>query len=118
MCGRRCSFLPVLSRIGFERIGRGEPLLLVHGTGLSRQVWDPVVGLLSERRELLLVDLPGHGKSPPPPAHIEPTPIGYAQVLAELLDELELETVHVAGNSVGGWTALELAKIGRARSVV
>jgi pimeloyl-ACP methyl ester carboxylesterase len=39
-------------------------------------------------------------------------------LLAEMLDELELDRVHCAGNSVGGWTSLELAKLGRARSVV
>jgi pimeloyl-ACP methyl ester carboxylesterase len=39
-------------------------------------------------------------------------------VLARLLDELGLDSAHAAGNSVGGWTALELAKLGRARSVV
>jgi len=104
--------------IAFERRGAGEPLLLVHGTGLSRQVWEPVVGLLSARRDLLLVDLPGHGASPPPPADLAPTPLGYAEALRGLLDELELETVDVVGNSVGGWVALELAKIGRARSAV
>jgi pimeloyl-ACP methyl ester carboxylesterase len=46
------------------------------------------------------------------------TPIGYAQVLARMLDELGIESAHAAGNSVGGWTALELAKLSRARSVV
>jgi pimeloyl-ACP methyl ester carboxylesterase len=103
--------------IAFERQGAGEPLLLVHGTGLSRQAWDPVVDLLSDRHELLLVDLPGHGASPPPPPEIQPTPPGYAVALAALLDELGFATVHVVGNSVGGWTAFELAKMGRARSV-
>ena len=104
--------------MAFERRGAGEPLLLVHGTGLSRHVWDPVAGLLSDRRELLLVDLPGHGASPAAVAPIPPTPVGYAQALAALLDELEIQTIHVAGNSVGGWTALELARLDRARSVV
>jgi pimeloyl-ACP methyl ester carboxylesterase len=104
--------------IAFDRHGSGEPLLLLHGTGLSRQVWDPVVGLLRERRELVVVDLPGHGVSPPPAAPIRPTPLGYAVALAALLDELGFETVDVTGNSAGGWTALELAKMGRARSVV
>src|SRR3954451_9659259 len=88
--------------IAFERRGAGEPLLLVHGTGLSRQVWDPVAGFLAERRELLLVDLPGHGASPPPPEQIQPTPAVYARALAGLLDELKLEAVDVVGNSVGG----------------
>lgn len=45
-------------------------------------------------------------------------PAGYSTVLNRFLDELDLDRVHVAGNSVGGWTALELAKRGRARSVV
>jgi pimeloyl-ACP methyl ester carboxylesterase len=104
--------------IAFERRGEGELLMLVHGTGLSHQVWDPVVDLLADRRELILVDLPGHGASPSPPAGSRSAPPEYASALAALLDELGLETVHVAGNSVGGWTALELAKMGRARSVV
>jgi pimeloyl-ACP methyl ester carboxylesterase len=104
--------------VAFERRGVGEPLLLLHGTGGSRSHWRPVVDLLTPHRELVLVDLPGHGESKPPPAGTPHTPIGYAQVFARLLDELEIDSAHAAGNSVGGWTALELAKLGRARSVV
>jgi pimeloyl-ACP methyl ester carboxylesterase len=104
--------------VSFERRGAGEPLLLIHGTGGSRSHWKPVANLLSARRELVLVDLPGHGESDPPPAETPHTPIGYASVLADLLDQLDLHTADTAGNSVGGWTALELAKLGRARSVV
>jgi pimeloyl-ACP methyl ester carboxylesterase len=104
--------------IAYERIGAGEPLLLLHGTGGSRAHWKPLVDLLSPRRELLLVDLPGHGESDLPPEGVPPTPIGYAQLLAGLLDELGIDRVDAAGNSVGGWTALELAKLGRARAVV
>jgi pimeloyl-ACP methyl ester carboxylesterase len=47
-----------------------------------------------------------------------PTPAGFAVVLADLLRQLGHSTAHVAGNSVGGWTALEMAKLGAARSVV
>jgi pimeloyl-ACP methyl ester carboxylesterase len=104
--------------VRFERLGAGEPLLLLHGTGGSRAHWRPVVDLLKGQRELLLVDLPGHGESDPPPAGIPHTPAGYATVLEQLLDEPGLDRPHLAGNSVGGWTALELAKRGRARSVV
>lgn len=104
--------------IANDRLGSGEPLLLIHGTGGSRAHWRPVVDLLAAHRELLLVDLPGHGASGPPPAGTPHTPIGYAQVLARLLDDLDIGAAHAAGNSAGGWTALELAKLGRARSVV
>ena len=104
--------------IALERQGAGEPLLLIHGTGGSRAVWSPVIDLLSPHRELLVVDLPGHGESDPPPAGVPHTPIGYARILGGALDEIGIDSAHVAGNSVGGWTALELAKLGRARSVV
>lgn len=92
-------------------------MLLIHGTGGTRGHWDPVRDRLAAQRSLLLVDLPGHGESPSPRS-APSNPIGYAGILAGVLDELGHRSVHVAGNSVGGWTALELAKLGRARSVV
>jgi pimeloyl-ACP methyl ester carboxylesterase len=101
----------------YERTGGGEPLLLLHGTGSSRGVWKPVIPLLASEREVIAVDLPGHGGSPLVPG-VSRMPVGYAQVLGEMLDQLGLDSVHAAGNSMGGWTALELAKLGRARSVV
>ena len=103
--------------IAFDRLGSGEPLLLLHGTGLDRRVWEPVLDGLSQHHELLSVDLPGHGQSPNAPSQVPATPLGYARLLAEWLDGLGIDAPHVAGNSVGGWTALELAKLGRARSV-
>lgn len=104
--------------IAFERVGSGEPLLLLHGTGGSTAHWRPLLERLSSQRELLLVDLPGHGESASPPREMPHTPIGYAQLLAGLLDDLGFDTAHAAGNSAGGWTTLELAKLGRTRSVV
>ena len=107
-----------ISGTALERGGTGDPLLLIHGTGGSRGHWAPIVDRLTNHRELTLVDLPGHGESDPPPNGTPHTPIGYAKLLASVLDELGINTTHAAGNSVGGWTALELAKLGRARSVV
>ena len=104
--------------IAYERVGRGEPLLLLHGTGGSRRHWSPVQPRLSGHHELLAVDLPGHGDSDPPPDEGDHSPLGYAATLARFLDELGIDAAHIAGDSVGGWTALEMAKLGRARSVV
>jgi pimeloyl-ACP methyl ester carboxylesterase len=103
--------------VAVEEAGEGEPLLLLHGTGGTRAHWAPVRERLAAEHALLLVDLPGHGESAVPRG-VTPDPAGYATILAGVLDQLGHDTVHVAGNSVGGWTALELAKLGRARSVV
>ena len=103
--------------LSWERMGNGEPLVLIHGTGSSRAAWRPVTRLLSAHHELILVDLPGHGDSQLPPPSVTPNAIGYAPLLADLLDTLGFQSVHSAGISVGGWTSLELAKLGRARSV-
>jgi pimeloyl-ACP methyl ester carboxylesterase len=94
----------------YEVNGAGPPLLLIHGTGSSLRVWDPVVYLLAAHRTVIAVDLPGFGFSPTRTSGPPPTPAGYARVLAELLRELGYDRAHVAGNSVGGWTALEAAK--------
>jgi pimeloyl-ACP methyl ester carboxylesterase len=109
--------LEMVRSVVVERTGDGAPLLLIHGTGGTRGHWHAVRDRLSAQRSLLLIDLPGHGESPAPQG-APSNPIGYAKVLAGVLDEIGHSSVHIAGNSVGGWTALELAKLGRARSVV
>ena len=104
--------------LAYQRAGNGEPLLLLHGTGGSLRHWAPLWSILAAQRALVAVDLPGHGNSDPPPNDGDHTPVGYAATLADFLDRLGIGTAHVAGPSVGGWTALELAKLGRAPSVV
>ena len=100
------------------RAGSGEPLLLLHGFTGSWHHWRPLLGELAARYEVVAPTLAGHdGGRPLPPS----TPLnfsGSADLLEEHLDELGLGTVHVVGNSMGGALALELAKRGRARSVV
>ena len=93
------------------RTGSGAPLLLVHALGLSRAAWEPVVPTLAERFEVLAVDLPGFGDSPPLPVGVVPRPAMLASALAEYLDEQAVSRPHVVGNSIGGWVALELAAI-------
>ena len=94
-----------------------EPLLLIHGLGASKSVWDPVVPLLSPEREVIALDLPGFGAAPSLPAGVEPTALALAEALRDQLDALGIERPHVAGNSLGAWVGLELGRIGAARSV-
>jgi pimeloyl-ACP methyl ester carboxylesterase len=101
--------------LNYVRRGRGEPLVLIHPLGAELVVWEPVMERLARDRDVIAVDLPGFGQSPG--LDRTPTPRMLAGTVAELMDELGLSRAHVAGNSLGGWVALELAKAGRALSV-
>ncbi len=100
--------------LAFDRAGSGAPLMLLHGTNSSRSIWKPLLPYLSDKREVFSLDLPAHGQSPPSSF----TPSDWAKEVAVLLDGLGLGCVAVVGHSSGGWTALELAKLGRASGVL
>ncbi|HEV2813431.1 MAG TPA: alpha/beta fold hydrolase [Solirubrobacteraceae bacterium] len=100
--------------LAHDRSGSGEPLVLIHGFGSFRGVWAPVLPMLEREREVIAIDLPGFGESPPDVEH--PTPARLADSVAAFLDELGLERAHVAGFSMGGWVTLELNKLGRTLS--
>ncbi len=101
--------------IAYERTGAGPPLLLIHGLGASRRIWDPQIERLATDRDVIAVDMPGFGDSP---ALAEPpTPWALAAALARLCSELGIERPGVGGNSLGGWVALELAKRDAAASL-
>jgi pimeloyl-ACP methyl ester carboxylesterase len=96
-----------MSSLAYTRSGQGAPLVLLHGIGMSRQAWDPVVPALARQFDVIAVDLPGFGDSPQAQAY----PAALARSVAALLAELGVTTPHVAGNSLGGWVALELAAV-------
>jgi pimeloyl-ACP methyl ester carboxylesterase len=97
--------------LAFQRTGSGLPLVLLHGIGSSHQVWSPVIDVLAEQFDVIAVDLPGFGESPPLPEGVEPHPAALAAAVATLLDGLGIVAPTVAGNSLGGWVALELAEV-------
>ena len=103
-----------MSSLAYTRLGQGAPLVLLHGIGLSRQSWDPVVPALARQFDVIAVDLPGFGDSPQnhaTPADAQAEPAALARAVAVLLAELGVTEPHVAGNSLGGWVAVELAAI-------
>lgn len=93
-------------------------MVLLHGVCHRGHAWDAVVELLAERHRVVVVDLPGHGLSPAVPDDVDPVR-HMADQLAELLREVtpDGEWPHVAGNSLGGFLALELGARGLAESV-
>ncbi|MVO88323.1 alpha/beta fold hydrolase [Streptomyces sp. p1417] len=103
--------------VSYQRTGSGEPLLLLHGIGHHRQAWDPVVGILAAERDVIAVDLPGFGASPALPDGLAYDLETVVPALRGLCDALGLERPHVAGNSLGGLLALEMAREGLVRSV-
>jgi pimeloyl-ACP methyl ester carboxylesterase len=102
--------------LSWRRTGSGDPLLVLHGIGSTRDDFVALEPRLAAEFEVLSVDLPGHGESAP--LQVRPTVAALADVLECDLDRLGLERVHVLGNSLGGRVALELARRHRARSVV
>jgi pimeloyl-ACP methyl ester carboxylesterase len=103
--------------VAYDRSGAGPPLLLIHGLGGERHIWRPVLAALEAERDTIRVDLPGFGESPVLPGGEVPTATAMAVELGRLLDTLGIDRLDVAGNSLGAWVALELAKAGRALSV-
>ncbi|HXD54791.1 MAG TPA: alpha/beta fold hydrolase [Solirubrobacteraceae bacterium] len=103
---------------GLYRAGSGEPLLLLHGFTGAWHHWRPLLGELAARYDVVAPTLAGHDGGKPLPAGTAMSFASSADLLEEHMDELGLDTAHVVGNSMGGGLALELAKRGRARSVV
>jgi pimeloyl-ACP methyl ester carboxylesterase len=104
---------------GLYRAGEGEPLVLIHGFTATWRNWLPVLPELVARFEVIAPTLHGHDGGPPiPHSEAARSSEDAADHLEQHLDELGLGKVHVAGNSLGGALALELAKRGRALSVV
>jgi pimeloyl-ACP methyl ester carboxylesterase len=100
------------------RAGSGEPLLLLHGFTGAWMHWRPLLGDLSKRYEVIAPTLAGHDGGRAYPLASPMTFAGSTDALEGDLDELGVDSAHIVGNSMGGALALELAKRGRARSVV
>ena len=100
------------------RAGQGEPVVLLHGFTATWRCWLPVLAELAARYDVLAPTLSGHDGGPA----MAP---GQGHSIGDAADHLEaqleaqgIDTAHLVGNSMGGALALELAKRGRARSVV
>lgn len=89
--------------VAYAEAGSGEPLVLVHGVGMRLEAWAPQVAALSSRRRVIAVDMPGHGAS----EKLEPAARlpDFVAWLSTFLDDLKLESVNLAGHSMGALIA-------------
>jgi pimeloyl-ACP methyl ester carboxylesterase len=101
----------------FYRGGEGPPLVLLHGFIDCWRTWDLVIPALERHHEVLAPALVGHAGGPPL-GDREVTRDLLPDALEQAMDDAGFETAHIAGNSLGGYLALQLAARGRARSVV
>ncbi|MGP3962800.1 alpha/beta fold hydrolase [Nonomuraea sp. 3N208] len=102
--------------LAFERRGAGPPLILIHGIGHHWQAWWPVMDRLAASRTVIAIDLPGFGASPGLPDGTPYTAESLADAVESFCALLGIREPHVAGNSLGGYIALELASRGVVRT--
>ena len=93
-------------QIGYQRVGHGPPLVLLHGILSDSWAWRRQLEGLSEEFTVVAWDAPGCGRSSDPPASFRLP--DYADTLAEFIQALGVGRPHVGGISFGGALALEL----------
>ena len=104
---------PAASYVG----GQGSDLVLLHGLGGTWEVWQPVIPALEARHRVIALTLPGHYGGPDYRGEGDASVAGLADQLIAILQAQGVTQAHVAGNSLGGWLSIELARRGFARSV-
>ena len=105
-----------MSTLSSSRSGSGAPLVLVHGLGGRRSSWDPVLPGLAAAREVVTVDLPGHGATPSLAGTV--TLDRLVDGLRTFLEQQGLTGADLVGSSMGARMVLELARQGVGRHVV
>ncbi len=89
------------AEIYYRVVGEGYPIVLIHGFGVSADLWKPQIKVFSKRYKVIAYDLRGFGRSSKPPADIYPATL-HAEDLHTLLTELKIERTALVGCSMGG----------------
>lgn len=94
-------------RIRYIVVGKGEPVILVHGFAGNLGMWDPLIDELANGYEAIAFDCRGHGKSDKP--H-DPEQYGIEMVndIVRLMDHLQIKRAHIMGYSMGGFIVVKM----------
>ena len=98
----------VMARVRSEGPADAPVIVMVHGFSYSLESWDGWAEDLSADHRVIRMDLPGHGLTGPDPLQRYSVP-QTVEFLGALLDELGLDHVTLAGNSLGGLVSWRLA---------
>ncbi|MCL2683115.1 MAG: alpha/beta hydrolase [Bacteroidales bacterium] len=100
----------MIQKINYRRSsGTKKPLVLLHGFMESQAIWDSFFKVLGEERCVITLDLPGHGHTPQF-ADIH-TMSFMAECVKTVLDAENIEKTTIIGHSMGGYVALEFARL-------
>ena len=89
-------------------LGEGEPVFLLHGSFASLHTWDAWQQAMSPYYQTISLDFPGHGLTGPDSLKRYGVK-DYSELVHALAQKLNIEQYHVAGNSMGGAVAMQLA---------
>ncbi len=93
------------AKINFSSEGEENPLVLLHGFMEDIRIWEELVKELKKERQVICIDLPGHGKSEGfSDVH---SMAEMAKAVKKVLDKIDVEEVSIAGHSMGGYVCLE-----------
>ena len=93
-------------KLYYEVHGQGQPVFLLHGWGGNLNSLRPIFNHLTARYRVYAVDLPGFGRSSPPPPSWGT--YEYAQLMAQFFSQLKIKSAHLIGHSFGGRIAIML----------
>ena len=87
----------------------GEPILFIHGFPMTGHIWDKQLSTLSSHFRCFALELPGYGQSPEP-KNFAPSINTFADSVADFIRGNTLSPVHIAGISLGGMIAMNIAR--------
>jgi pimeloyl-ACP methyl ester carboxylesterase len=94
--------------ISYKLLGKGSPVMLVHGFGEDGRVWEKQEPVLEKNFFLIIPDLPGSGQSQ---STGDESMEGMARILKLILDDMEIESCIMVGHSMGGYITLAFAEL-------
>lgn len=94
-------------RLFYQDVGNGETIVFLHGLGSNSADWQQQIDYFSQKYRVIAIDCRGHGRSDKPTGKYT-IPL-FADDMVKLLNQLEIQSFHLVGLSMGGMIAFQIA---------